>query len=53
MVSSIGIHERHFLDCLNLKYELVNFPSNWKFCLVDSEVKEIYETVHIMNVLVN
>ena len=40
MVSSIGIHGKaFFLDCLNLKYELVNFPSNWKFCLVDSEVQ--------------
>ncbi len=40
MVSSIGIHGKaFFLDCLNLKYELVNFPSNWKFCLIDSEVQ--------------
>ena len=40
MVSSIGIHGKaFFLDCLNLKYELINFPSNWKFCLIDSEVQ--------------
>ena len=38
--NSIGIHGKaFFLDCLNLKYELVNFPSNWKFCLIDSEVQ--------------
>ena len=40
MVSSIGIYGKaFFLDCLNLKYELVSFPLNWKFCLIDSEVQ--------------
>ncbi len=40
MISSIGIHGKaFFLDCLNLKYELLDFPSNWKFCLIDSEVQ--------------
>tara|TARA_B100000029_G_scaffold493176_1_gene555375 strand:- start:323 stop:1390 length:1068 start_codon:yes stop_codon:yes gene_type:complete len=40
MVSSIGIHGKgFFLDCLSLKYELLNIPENWKFCLVDSEVQ--------------
>tara|TARA_B100000700_G_scaffold42321_1_gene43341 strand:+ start:479 stop:1546 length:1068 start_codon:yes stop_codon:yes gene_type:complete len=40
MVSSIGIHGKiFFLDCLSLKYELLDIPINWKFCLVDSEVK--------------
>ena len=40
MVSSIGRYGKaFFLDCLNLKYELINFPSNWKFCLIDSEVQ--------------
>ena len=40
MVSSIGIHQKaFFLDCLNLKYELIDIPINWKFCLVDSDVQ--------------
>ena len=40
MVSSIGIHRKaFFLDCLNLKYQLLDIPQNWKFYLVDSEVK--------------
>lgn len=40
MVSSIGIHGKaFFLDCLSLKYELLDLPSNWKFCLVDSQVQ--------------
>ena len=40
MVSSIGIHRKaFFLDCLNLKYELLDIPNNWKFYLVDSEVQ--------------
>ena len=40
MVSSIGIHGRaFFLDCLSLKYELLDIPINWKFCLVDSKVQ--------------
>ena len=40
MVSSIGIHGKiFFLNCHSLKYELLNIPINWKFCLVDSEVK--------------
>ena len=40
MISSIGIHGKaFFLDCLNLKYELIDFPSHWKFCLIDSEVQ--------------
>ena len=40
MVSSIGIHGKaFFLDCLSLKYELIDIPSNWKFCLIDSELQ--------------
>jgi len=40
MVSSIGINGKaFFLDCLSLKYELLTIPSNWKFCLIDSEVQ--------------
>ena len=40
MVSSIGIHGKaFFLDCLSLKYELLDLPLNWKFCLVDSQVQ--------------
>ena len=40
MVSSIGIHGKaFFLDCLSLKYELLDLPLNWKFCLVDSLVQ--------------
>ena len=37
MVSSIGIHRKaFFLDCLSLKFELIDLPDNWVFCLVDS-----------------
>ena len=40
MVSSIGIHGKaFFLDCLSLKYELLEIPSEWKFCLIDSDVQ--------------
>ena len=40
MVSSIGIHGKaFFLDCLSLKYELIDIPTNWNFCLIDSEVQ--------------
>ncbi len=40
MVSSIGIHRKaFFLDCLTLKYQLLDIPKNWKFYLVDSEVQ--------------
>ena len=40
MVSSIGVHQKaFFLDCLNLKYELIDIPINWQFCLVDSDVQ--------------
>ena len=40
MVSSIGIHRKaFFLDCLSLKYQLINIPKNWKFYLVDSAVQ--------------
>ena len=40
MVSSIGIHRKaFFLDCLNLKYQLLDIPQNWKFYLVDSAVQ--------------
>ena len=40
MVSSIGInHKAFFLDCLNLRYQLLDIPKNWKFYLVDSEVQ--------------
>jgi len=27
------------MNCKNLEYELINFPENWKFCLIDSEVQ--------------
>ena len=40
MVSSIGIHGKaFFLDCLTLKYKLLDIPKNWKFCLIDSKVQ--------------
>ena len=40
MVSSIGIHRKaFFLDCLSLKYQLLDIPKNWKFYLVDSIVQ--------------
>ena len=40
MVSSIGIHGKaFFLDCLSLKYELLDIPVDWNFCLIDSEVQ--------------
>ena len=40
MVSSIGIHGKaFFLDCLSLKYELLDLPSEWIFVLIDSEVQ--------------
>ncbi len=40
MVSSIGIARKaFFLDCLSLKYELIDVPEDWIFCLVDSAVQ--------------
>lgn len=40
MASSIGINDKAlFLDCLSLKYELIEIPPNWKFCLIDSNVQ--------------
>jgi galactokinase len=40
MVSSIGINNKaFFLDCLSLKYELLDLPNDWVFCLVDSAVQ--------------
>ena len=40
MVSSIGIHRKaFFLDCLSLKFELIDLPDNWVFCLVDSALQ--------------
>ena len=40
MVSSIGIHRKaFFLDCLSLKFELIDLPNDWVFCLVDSAVQ--------------
>ena len=40
MVSSIGIQGKaFFLDCLSLKFELLEIPSDWNFCLIDSEVQ--------------
>ena len=40
MISSIGVNGKaFFLDCLTLKYELLNIPNNWIFYLVDSEVQ--------------
>jgi galactokinase len=40
MVSSIGIHRKaFFLDCLSLKFELIDLPEDWVFCLVDSDVQ--------------
>ena len=40
MISSIGIYEKaFFLDCSNMKFELIDFPCDWKFCLIDSKVQ--------------
>ena len=40
MISSIGIHGKaFFLNCNNLKYELISIPKDWIFYLVDSKVK--------------
>ena len=40
MVSSIGIQGKaFFLDCLTLKYELIDLPNDYCFVLVDSEVQ--------------
>ena len=40
MVSSIGVHRKAlFLDCLSLKFELIDIPKNWIFCLIDSKVQ--------------
>ena len=40
MVSSIGIHGKaFFLDCLTLKYELIDLPNDYCFELIDSEVQ--------------
>ena len=40
MVSSIGIARKaFFLDCVSLKYELIDLPKDWIFCLVDSAVQ--------------
>ena len=40
MVSSIGIHRKaFFLDCLSLKFELIDIPEEWGFYLVDSAVQ--------------
>tara|TARA_B100000029_G_scaffold89259_2_gene78963 strand:- start:1581 stop:2663 length:1083 start_codon:yes stop_codon:yes gene_type:complete len=40
MVSSIGIHGKgFFLNCKDLKYELLDIPQDWIFYLVDSEVQ--------------
>ena len=40
MVSSIGIYGKaFFLDCLTLKYELIDLPNDYCFELVDSEVQ--------------
>ena len=40
MVSSMGIHGKaFFLDCLSLKYELLDIPSDWKFTLIDSKIQ--------------
>ena len=40
MVSSIGVHHKaFFLNCLNLKYQLLNIPKNWKFYLINSSVQ--------------
>ena len=40
MVSSIGIQRKaFFLDCLSLKFELIDLPEDWVFCLVDSAVQ--------------
>lgn len=40
MVSSIGINGKaFFLNCTSFNYENINIPSNWQFCLVDSEVQ--------------
>lgn len=40
MVSSIGVYKKvFFLNCKNLEYKLIKFPSNYVFCLVDSEIE--------------
>jgi len=40
MVSSIGIHGKaFFLDCLTLKYDLIDLPKNYCFELIDSKKK--------------
>ena len=37
-VSSVGVHGKaFFLDCLSLKYELIDIPKNYIFYLVDSQ----------------
>ena len=41
IVSSMGVHGKlFFLDCLSLKYELIDIPSDWIFCLIESEVQK-------------
>ena len=45
MVSSIGIQRKaFFLDCLSLKFELIDLPEDWVFCLVDSTVQRNLRT---------
>ena len=40
MISSIGVHRKAlFLDCLSLKFELIDLPQDWVFCLIDSTVQ--------------
>lgn len=40
MISSIGVQGKaFFLDCLTLKYELIDLPNDYCFELVDSEIQ--------------
>ena len=40
MVSSIGfLNKAFFLNCTNLKYEIIDIPKDYLFCLVDSKVQ--------------
>ena len=41
MAQSLGTRGKaFFLDCLSLKYELINIPSSWKFCLIYSSIQK-------------
>ena len=48
MVTSIGIQNKaFFLECSNLKYELINIPNNYLFYLIDSKIqRKIRESLY-------